>query len=226
MNTTAVTEAENGKQQNIFRTANRLWRRAGVRGADRRDLLDELAAELDGARQDGHSATTVLGENSGQMLRQWADERDLSGRAFRLAVVVPAAILGVAAGLAVVLLAVFAAFTNRPTADFGPFVLPMYASAGLLAYLCALLSVWVVLRGDPNVSSTIRWLAVLLPVGAMVSTGTGVGIAWWRSFNTSSTVFAVVIASVVLVLGSTVAIARYRAVAGARDLSEAALTPA
>lgn len=170
---TAVTDAENGTRQHLFRTANRLWRRAGVRGVDRKNLLTELEAELDGARHDGHSASTVLGEDSALTLRQWADERDLSGRAFRLSVVVPVALLGVAAGLAVVLLAVFAAFTDRPTIDFGPFVLPMYASAGAFAYLSALLSVWVVLRLDPHASSTIRYLAVLLPLGAVASSGSG-----------------------------------------------------
>ncbi|ORI22656.1 hypothetical protein [Rhodococcus sp. 1168] len=231
MNTTAITEAENGTLQHVFRTANRLWRRTGVRGVDRKDLLTELEAELDGARRDGHSASTVLGEDSALTLRQWADERDLSGRALRLTVVVPVALLGVAAGLAVVLLAVFAAFSDRPTIDFGPFVLPMYASAGLFAYLCALLSVWVVLRRDPHASSTIRWLAVLLPLGAIVCSGTGIAIAWWRNFNTSSTVFAVVITAVVLALGMTVGIARYVAVRSAHgsateDRTVAALKPA
>lgn len=228
---TAVTDAENGTRQHLFRTANRLWRRAGVRGVDRKNLLRELEAELDGARHDGHSASTVLGEDSALTLRQWADERDLSGRAFRLSVVVPVALLGVAAGLAVVLLAVFAAFTDRPTIDFGPLVLPMYASAGAFAYLSALLSVWVVLRLDPHASSTIRYLAVLLPLGAIVSSGSGIGIAWWRNFNTSSTVFAVVITSVVLMLGTTVGIARCVAVrsalgSGAGDSAVAAFEPA
>lgn len=228
---TAVTDAENGTRQHLFRTANRLWRRAGVRGVDRKNLLTELEAELDGARHDGHSASTVLGEDSALTLRQWADERDLSGRAFRLSVVVPVALLGVAAGLAVVLLAVFAAFTDRPTIDFGPFVLPMYASASVFAYLSALLSVWVVLRLDPHASSTIRYLAVLLPLGAVASSGSGIGIAWWRNFNTSSTVFAVVITSVVLMLGTTVGIARCVAVrsalgSGAGDSAVAAFEPA
>lgn len=211
MNTT-ITQVDNSEIQETLREANRLWRRAGVRGPDRKALLSELEAEIGGARQDGHDARAVLGDDSSQTLRQWADERGLCGRALRLGLVVPAALLGMSAGLAVILLAVFAGFSGRPTIDLGPFVLPLYASSGLFAYLCALLFVWIALRHDPQASSTVRWLSVLLPVGAALSIGAGMAIAWWRNFNPTPTVFTVVIGVVVVVLGATAGFARHRGV--------------
>ncbi len=215
---TSLADVENSKIQAVLREANRLWRRRSVRGVDRAELLDELEAELAGAHRDGHGLTMVLGDDRSQTLRQWADERKVSGRALRLGLVVPASFVGIVAGLAVVLLIVFAGFSNRWSFDPGPFVLPLYASAGLLAYLCALLCVWSTLRHDPHAPSTVSWLAALLPVGAILGTGAGVAIAWWRNFNTSSTVFTVVIGVVVVVIGATVGLARYQAVRSSSDL--------
>lgn len=121
-----------------------------------------------------------------------------------------------AAGLAVILVAVFAGFAGRPTVDLGPFVLPMYASSGVFAYLCALLFVWITLRRDPRASSTLRWLSVLLPVGAAPSVGAGMAIAWWRNFNPTPTVLAVVVGVVIVVHGTTACLARHKAVTGTR----------
>ncbi|MCZ4557918.1 hypothetical protein O4215_20355 [Rhodococcus maanshanensis] len=215
--TTAISQVNNSEHQEILREANLLWRRAGVRGPDRNALLSELESEISAAHQDGHDATAVLGEDSSQTLRQWADECGLCGRALRLELVVPATLLGVAAGLAVTLLAVFAGFSGHPTIDLGPFVLPLYASSGVFAYLCALLFVRIALRHDPQASSTVRWLSVLLPAGAALSIGAGMAIAWWRNFNPTPTVFVVVIGVVVVVLGATAGIARQRAVSAPSD---------
>ncbi|WP_137872323.1 lysine exporter LysO family protein [Rhodococcus sp. Q] len=215
MNTTN-TQVDHGELQGTLREANRLWRRAGVRGSDRKMMLSELEAEIDGALRDGHDASAVLGEDSSRTLRQWADERGLCGRALRLELVVPAVVLGAAAGLAVILVAVFAGFAGRPTVDLGPLVLPMYASSGAFAYLCALLFVWITLRRDPRASSTLRWLSVLLPAGAVLSIGAGMAIAWWRNFNPTPIVLAVVVGVVIVVLGTTAGIARHSAVTGTR----------
>lgn len=208
----SITDVENDTTQDVLREANRLWRRRSVRGVDRAELLGELEAELAGAHRDGHGPTVVLGDDKSETLRQWADERRVSGRALRLGLVVPAALVGIAVGLAVVLLALFAGFSNRWSFDPGPFVLPLYTSAGLLAYLCALLCVWFTLRHDPHAPSTVWWLAALLPMGAVLGTGAGVAVAWWRNFNTSSTIFTVVIGVVLVVIGATVGLARYQAV--------------
>lgn len=214
---TSIADVENSRIRDALGEANRLWRRRNVRRVDRAELLDELEAELAGAHHDGHGLTTVLGDDRSQTLRQLADERKVSGRALRLGLVVPASFVGIVVGLAVVLLLVFGGFSNRWPFDPGPFVLPLYASAGLLAYLCALICVWFSLRHDPHASSTVRWLAALLPVGAGIASGAGIAVAWWRDFNTSSTVFAVVIGVVVVALGATVGLARYQSV---RSLSD------
>lgn len=216
MNTT-IAQVNNSELQDVLREANRLWRRAGVRSTDRTALLSELEAEISGAHRDGHSAAAVLGDDSSQTLRQWADARELCGRALRLAVVIPAALIGIAAGLAVIVLAVFSGFSGGSTIDVGSFILPLYASSGVFAYLCALLCVWIALRRDPQAPSTVRWLSVLLPVGAALSIGAGVVVAWSRNFNPTPAVFTVVIGVVVIVLGTTAGFARYQAVKTSSD---------
>lgn len=207
-------------RRDILRRANRLWVRAGVRRADRQLLIAELDSELAGAHHDGRSPAAVLGEDREEMLRLWAHERGMCGRALRLALVVPAALIGIVAGLAVVLGFLVAGFSGGSGAvDPGPLVLPFYASGGALAYLCALLCVWGVLRraGDPHVAPSVRWLAVVLPLSAVLSTGAGVAVAWWSGFTTSSAVFVAVTAVVIAGLGVTVGASRYLALRRAAD---------
>lgn len=215
MTSVADARADSIEQPQIVRQANRLWRRAGVRRTDRQLLLTELESELNGAHHDGHGPTAVLGEDSDDMLRSWAQERGMCGRALRLGLVVPAAFIGILAGLAVVLLTLVAGFRGwSPTFEPGQFVLPFYATGGALAFLCALLCVWGVLRrfGDPRAATTVRWLAALLPVGAVLTIGAGVALAWWRNFNTSPKVFVAVTGVVIVGLVLIVGLARYLAV--------------
>lgn len=213
--TTDLAGTDTTERDEIMRQACRLWRHTGVRRADRTQLLSELDTELTGAVIDGHSMTAVLGEDSPEMLRAWAHERGMCGRALRFGLVVPAALVGIATGLLVVLLVLVAAFAGWSTSfDPGPFVLPFYASGGILAFLCALLCVGGVLRGygDPHARSTVHWVAVLLPIGAALSTGAGVALAWWRNFNTSTPVFVAVTGLVLVGLALTVGLSRYIAV--------------
>ncbi|WP_420879172.1 hypothetical protein [Rhodococcus sp. (in: high G+C Gram-positive bacteria)] len=219
---TSVTDlrADTIEPAEVLRQANRLWRRAGVRRSDRQLLLAELRTELDGARHDGHSLTTVLGQDSNQMLRSWAEEREVHGRAMRLGLTVSAALLGAVFGSAFVLLVLVTAFTRRSTLfDPGPFVLPFYASGAVPAFLCALLCVWGVLRwrSDPGAASTARWLIVLLPIGAASTTAATVSVAWWANFNTSPKVFTAVIALAVAGFTLTVGLARILVVRHAAD---------
>ncbi|MGO4205668.1 hypothetical protein AB4Z09_28835, partial [Rhodococcus sp. TAF43] len=160
------------------------------------------------------------GEDSAEMLQSWAHERGMCGRALRLELVIPTAFVGIAAGLAVVLVVLVAGFSDwSMTFDAGPFVLAFFASGGLLGYLCALLCVGGALRryGDPHASSTVLWLAALLPVGAALCAGAGVLVAWWRNFNTSVPVFVAVTGVVVVGLGLTVGSSRYLAVKKSDD---------
>ncbi|MCW4354871.1 hypothetical protein ONR57_16320 [Hoyosella sp. YIM 151337] len=68
---------------------------------------------------------------------------------------------------------------------------------------------------------TVRWLAIVLPLGAVLSTGAGVAVAWWSGFTTSSPVFVAVTAIVIAGLGVTVGASRHFAIRRAAD-SEAA----
>lgn len=221
-NTSELDEKDSTKFDDLLAEARRVWRRAGVRRHDRQAMLAELQDELTGASLDGFSAATVLGEDRPETLRQWAQERGLSGRALRLHLVLPAALIGIAAGLAVVLSFIFLAFLNRTSFEPGSFIVPLYGSAGLLAYLCglALAGGALAAAGDPHAKSTVRWLAVLLPVGAAVSTGAGVAVAWLMGFNTSPPVFVTVVAVVLACLVLTIGIARYATINEAVDRPE------
>lgn len=214
---TITTAIDNTELQRVLRDANRVWRRAGVRRVDRSDMLVELESEIVGAQRDGHESSAVLGNDSAETLRQWADERELSGRALRMELIIPAALFGILVGLSVVLMALYAGFSNGSTFDVGPLLLPLYASAGLTAYLCSLVSVRLMLRRDPHMSSTIRRLALILPVGALAGVGGGVAVAWWRDFNTSTIVFVAVSTLVIVILTTSVAVARLLAVRSSVD---------
>lgn len=203
----------------ILTDANRQWRRIGVRKTDRREMLTELKDELCAADADGYSPTAVLGEDRPEMLSQWAHERGLSGQALRLHLVIPAALAGIAVGLALVVSAVFLMFAGRTAFDPGELVLPLYAMSAVLAYLCALTFTRGALAaaGDPHAGATVKWLAILLPLGAALTTGAAVALAWWRNFNPTTKVFTAVIVIVLVGLGLTIALARYAAVRKAHD---------
>ncbi|NMM92271.1 hypothetical protein B2J88_49915 [Rhodococcus sp. SRB_17] len=184
-----------------------------MRSADRKTLLTELDSELGGALDDGRSVTAVVGEDAPATLRAWADEREMSGRALRLGLIIPVALIAVAIGLSGTLYGLTIAFTNVYSGSPGMLVLPLYLTSGVLAYLCAVMSVWATLRlsGDPRISATVKRLAALLPIGALLAVGAGSGIAWLQGFTTTPLTFAVVIAVVVLVLALTVSAARHLA---------------
>ena len=142
----------------ILTEANRRWRRMGVRRNDRQEMLTELKDELSAAAADGYSSTAVLGDDRPEMFGQWAHERGVSGQALRLHLVIPAALVGIAVGLAFVVGAVFLMFSGRTAFDPGELVLPLYAMSGVLAYLCALTFSRGALAtaGDPHAGITVK----------------------------------------------------------------------
>lgn len=203
----------------ILTDANRRWRRIGVRRTDRQEMLIELKDELCAADADGYSPTAVLGDDRPEMLSQWANERGVSGQALRLHLVIPAALAGIAVGLALVVSAIFLMFAGRTAFDPGELIFPIYAMSAVLAYLCALIFTRGVLAaaGDPNAGATVKWLAALLPLGAALTTGAAVALAWWRNFNPTTKVFSAVIVIVLAGLGLTIGLARYAAIKKAHD---------
>jgi len=211
----------------ILRDAKRIWRRAGVRRVDRRALLTELSDELTAADADGLPTSAVVGENSEETLRAWADERGLSGRALRLGVVLPVAFTGIALGFALLAVFLFIGFTRKNVAIEPPYlILGLYAVTALLAYLLAVTGTFVVLRqvGDPRSGSTARWLAATLPAGAAVATAAGVGVARLLGFTTEPETFVATIGIVCVALAVTATVARYLATRprAASELSTAA----
>jgi hypothetical protein len=213
-----IARADSAERSEITRQANDLWRRAGVQGVDRRALLSELETELRAANRNGHGTPAVLDDVSEQILRDRACERGLCGRALRLELAVPAAVLGLVAGLATPLLVLLSILSPLSAIRMGQYEDLLYISSGVLGYLGALLFVWRVLHtfGDPRATSTVRWLAVLLPIGAALSAGAAVAVTETTNFYTSITTYfigvAAVVSIVVIGIGLTVWTARFLAV--------------
>ncbi|MDV7089351.1 hypothetical protein R4369_35035 [Rhodococcus opacus] len=139
-----------------------------------------------------------------------ADERRRR-RTFLLGRTVAAALGGVTVGLLPLLVLLYVVFTATVgIAVEWASVLVLYAGSAVLAYGCALLVVWWVLAaaGDDRRAGTVRMLAVLLPVGALVATAAGVGAAGLFGYSTVPATFVCVIAVVAAVLTATVALAR------------------
>ncbi|WP_072846815.1 hypothetical protein [Rhodococcus tukisamuensis] len=192
MNTTVV-RTDGTERAEIIGQADTLWRRAGVRGVDRRVLLAELEIELRDSHPDDHGMTPFPGEESVRMLRERANRRGMCGRALRLELVVPAAVLGIVAGAALPLLVLLSVLSPLSAIHVGQYERLLHVSSGILGYLGALLLAWRVLHnyGDPRATSTVWWLAVLLPVGAALGAGVGVAVTRWRNFDAPPAVFGV-----------------------------------
>ncbi|WP_081187879.1 hypothetical protein [Prescottella equi] len=208
------TEVPQDTARSTLREAERIWRRAAVRPSDRRALLAELSDELAAAGADGLTPSAIVGDDSEDTLRAWADERGLSGRALRLGIVVPVGLLGVAGGFALLLPILVIGFSpDTVTIEPMELIFGLYAMTGLLAYLLAVTGTFAALRqaGDPRSGSTARWLAATLPAGAAVATAVGVGVARILGFTTEPETFVAVIAAVCGVLAATAAVARYLA---------------
>ncbi len=211
----------------ILRDAKRIWRRAGVRRVDRRALLTELSDELTAADADGLPASSVVGDDHEETLREWADERGLSGRALRLPVIVPVALVGIAVGFALLGAILYVGFTTGELRiEPAYLIVGLYAATGLLGYLLAVTCTFVMLRwvGDPRSGHTARCLAATLPAGGAVATAAGVGVARVLGFTTEPETFVAVIAVVSITLAATAITARYWATRprAASELSTAA----
>lgn len=211
----------------ILREAKRVWRRAAVPRTDRKALLAELSDELTAADADGLPASAVIGDDPEQTLRAWADERGLSGRALRLGIVLPVALVGIAVGFALLAAILYVGFTSQNLVIEPEYlILGLYPATALLAYLLAVMGTFVVLRklGDPRSGGTARWLAAILPAGAAVATAAGVGVARVLGFTTEPATFVATIGVVCAIIAGTIAIARYLATRprAASELSTAA----
>jgi len=157
----------------VLRQAQRTWKKAGVLPADRRRLGDELHGELVAASEAGQAPSTVLGNDATSTLRQWAHERDVSGRAPRTEVLVPLTLLSVLVGSLVLITdqVVERNVAGAPFISHGAIWLAVLVSSTVVSWLLAPLSCWAVLHrgGDPRAGATARWLFTLLPFAAFTA---------------------------------------------------------
>jgi hypothetical protein len=199
--------------------AERVWRRVGVRRVDRRVMLAELADEIAVAQDNGGAIDDVLGTDRAQTLREWADAQDSSGKALRLAVIVPAALAGLLVAFGTVLLLLIWATVTHDVELPMAIVLTLYGTSGVIALVLAGAGVWLALRacGDPRARRTVKCLAACLPVGGVVAIGLGVGVARLFDFRHPEISFPLVVLVVLTVMAAAVGAGRYWAIKRARD---------
>ena len=139
-------------RSDVMDLAEGVWRRVGVRRVDRRVMLVELADEIAVAQDNGGAIDDVLGTDRAQTLREWADAQDSSGKALRLAVIVPAALAGLLVAFGTVLLLLTWATVTHDVELPMPILLTLYGTSGVIALVLAGAAVWMVLRGsgDPR----------------------------------------------------------------------------
>lgn len=84
-------------------------------------------------------------------------------------------------------------------------LLALYAVSAALGYVCALAAIYAVLRvsGDGQPRLIVKAVAAALPVGALLATVTGMGVAWTLGYTTSSYTVVAVCISVLVVLAAT-----------------------
>lgn len=221
MRTDTVTSVDDRAEP--LRLANRVWRQVGVRRPDRQAMLDELGSEIWAARDNAGTVDDVLGPNKPEALREWAHARDASGRSMRLGLIVPAALGGLLAGFAAVLLLLIWATVAQNIELPIPVLLTLYGTSAAISLLMAGLAAWVALRisRDPRANATARWLVLTLPIGGMVALGAGVATAGAFDFRQPEISFPTTVVVVLAVMTLAVAMARYGATHSGRSQQDA-----
>lgn len=209
-----MTTTNPATESTIVADAERIWRKAGVRRRDRRELARELAGELAASAEAGLPPTTVTGDDLAATMRAWADERGVGARAGRYTVLVPAVFAGITAGMALLLGVLYLAFANNFVIEPYPLIFAIYLVSGALAYLLALAAAWGALTAldDPHRNRTVSSLAAVLPAGAIGAVATGIAIAWLAGFSTTTSTFVAVITGVCVVLAAMITFARFRSI--------------
>lgn len=149
----------------------------------------------------------VIGFVTGALL--WAvGIRMVTQPGSRFARIVCAGTAGVVIGMAPTLAVVATAFSDSAVIDGPPFA--VYALSAVLAYALGLAGVYVVLRpaGDPILNETVRAVAAVLPVAAIVAIGAGVGIASLFDFSWSVSTWFDTIVAVVTIIAAGFLVAR------------------
>jgi hypothetical protein len=150
------------------------------------------------------TASGFAGGAIGSVIRMRADMAD--GTNDRLGSVVVAGLSGIAIGLCPLLTRI-----GQILADTQPreavamtteSLVLMYLGSSALAYAASLAAVYVTLTAqkDPWVRHTLRALAALLPGGAILGAGTGVGVAWLMGFATTTVTVVTIALAVAAVL--------------------------
>lgn len=217
MRTDTVTMVDDRAE--TLRLANRVWRQVGVRRPDRRAMLEGLDSEICSARGNAGTISDVLGPDKTDALREWAHARDASGRSMRLGILIPAALGGLLAGFAAVLLLLIWATVAQNIELPIPVILTLYGTSAAISLLMAGLGAWVALRAsrDPRANATARWLVLTLPIGGLIALGAGVATAGAFQFRHPEISFPTTVVVVLTVMALAVAAARYRATHAGRS---------
>ncbi|BDH58688.1 hypothetical protein [Tsukamurella sp. PLM1] len=128
----------------------------------------------------------------------------------RIASVVLAGLLGAVIGSVPALGFVGSAFADLVSAPSTVWIMAIYAGGGVLAYAGALAAVAAALRvlSAERIRATVVALAWMLPIGAVVATAAGVGIASLTDYSTDTGTWVRTVTTVVVIVAATLAAGR------------------
>lgn len=221
-------------KDDVLAVVDRTWRRLGVPRDVRAELHSELAADLAEAAADGRPALDYVGGDPAGLARSWASARGAVRPRLRLLGVTAAGLVAMVPGASFGLLLVVApssmALNDLLLSGRGSMVseengmvtftyaveppawavLSWYLLAALFAYGGGLAAVSAVLQaaGDVARRPTLRLLAAVLPVAAVLATAAGVAVASSRSYAATGPVLTATCAVVLAVVGVAIALTR------------------
>ncbi|MCI2240431.1 hypothetical protein MO973_45200 [Paenibacillus sp. TRM 82003] len=221
----------------VLAQIDRRWRATGLPRRDRRDLLTDVEADLvaAGAEMDTDDPHALLGTDVDAFADEVVRERGLQrprGRYGRLMVFSAIGAVVAVIGIWPLLLGVMGAVTSEPTPEpvYSPpgttppppsviteeattggtvFIFSLYALAGVLFVGLVLLAVNFGLRSADRLGATLRRMALLMPLSAVVSLPLAVLVARTSGYSTEASVVLFEAAIVLACAAAAVLASRY-----------------
>lgn len=219
----------------VIGTSARTWKRLGVPREVREEMSADLEAELAAAAEDGISADDFVAGDATAFATEWAVARGVVRPRARVVASAVAALVG---AVPVTGFALFVAYgmSSDGFAEIFPRVseylgstgawllVVLYAIGAAFATAGAVAAVGAYLRwqDDTAVATTLRLLAVALPLGTAAAVGSAMVLAWTQKFSTDG---AVVLSEVVTggaIFAAVVAVGRVAAVSRLAETRAAA----
>jgi hypothetical protein len=213
-------------------TADREWRRYGVRRADRQALAADLRIDLESASADGVTPVQLLGPDLRGFARRLADEAGVRtvppAYPKVVATALTGSILGAVAGYVLFVVVFWSAI--RTFDDPDSWRVPVQVAVGvyygvpaLFVVAGAVAAVRIHLKDLPLVRPTARAMCLLLPLAGIVITPITMAYAWTTEYSLLPQVVLLEALMVLVALGGATALARRWAVREPTTAAEVSL---